>query len=242
MRYTSNVISYSSSIYTDSASRMAFRQPTLGPETDLVYQYCNDHLNSFENFDSVSIFLEPKLDSGFPDIVVVVWDKEKASHWPAARKELLSQDILITHYVNCTGELPVDSLVKKYGVKKASEMMLRLSDARIVDVESDKLLRKPLEESFAIKRLIAIEAKVKDWRKGVDQAVQNTWFAAESYLLLGVLPKTQHVAEYAEKLGVGVLNNNESFQHPHLKSKVGELPVSHASWLFNEWAWRYSNT
>lgn len=241
MRYTANVISYLSATAIPKAPAVAFRQPTAGPELDIVHRYCQDHLASIRGECELSIFLEPKLDSGFPDIVAVFWDRGIAQQWPQERANLLSMDMPIIHHVNVTGTLPVGMLVKRFGARKASNLMLRLSDAHVADVMSDEIRRKPLQDTFAIKKIVAIEAKVKDWRKGLEQAFQNTWFASESYLLLGVLPQSSNLTECAEKLGVGVLHKEQSLLKPQLKSRVGKLPTSHASWLFNEWAWKYAD-
>lgn len=242
MRYTSNVISYSSASVSTVAPAMAFRQPTAGPELDIVHQYCLEHLTDLGEGDAVSVFLEPKLDSGFPDIVVVFWDQTVAQRWPHERRDLLPQDLPIIHYVNMADSMPVSMLVKRFGARKASDIMLRLSDAQVVEVRTDGLYRKPVEEVYAVKRLVAIEAKVRDWSKGLEQAFQNTWFASESYLLLGVLPQRGNLAECAKKLGVGVLHKEQSLFKPYLKSTIGKLPISHASWLFNEWAWKYADS
>lgn len=237
---TVNLISYSSASTSPSATAMAFRQPTAGPELDIVHQYCQEHLTGLEEGNAVSVFLEPKLDSGFPDIVVVFWDQSVAQRWPNERSDLLSRDLPIIHYVNMTGSMPISMLVKRFGARKASDVMLRLSDAQVVEVRTDGLYRKPVEEVYAVKRLVAIEAKVKDWRKGLEQAFQNTWFASESYLLLGTLPQRGGLAACAKRLGVGVMHKEQSLLEPYLKSTVGMLPASHASWIFNEWAWKYA--
>lgn len=238
MLYTSNVISHSS--VSATAPSMVFRQPTAGPELDLVRQYCQDHLAKLNDANALSIFLEPKLDSGFPDIVAVFWNQAVAQHWPHERRNLLPQDLQIIHYVNMAHSMPVAMLVKRFGTRKASDIMLRLSDAQVVEVKSDGLYRKPLEKIYAVKRLVAIEAKVKDWSKGLEQAFQNTWFASESYLLLGVLPRRGNLSECAKNLGVGVLHKEQSLLKPYIKSTIGKLPTSYVSWQFNEWAWKYA--
>lgn len=241
MRYTANVISYlTSDTFRAAPPAVVFRQPTAGPELDFVMRYCQEHLVNFERGSALSIFLEPKLDSGFPDIVAVFWDREIAKKWPIDRIKLLPADIQIVHHVNMAGKIPVEMLVKRFGIRKASDMMLRLSDARLVDVQSEEICRKPLDDIFATNRIVAIEAKVRDWRNGLKQAFQNTWFASESYLLLNSLPQSNEVAVQAEKLGVGVLHKEQSLLMPHVKSQVSNLPASYVSWLFNEWAWRYS--
>lgn len=240
MRYTPNVISFFTS-QNGNATETIFRQPTHGPELDIVNMYCEEHLASPGVNESLSIFLEPKLNTGFPDIVAVFWDKEVTHKWPEARASLTSSDMAIVHHVNLTGHFPVGQLLKRFGTRKTSEMMLRLSDSQVAEVKSDEILRKPLSNIFAVKRIVAIEAKVRDWSKGLEQAFQNTLFASESYLLLESLPNSQNLFKNAERLGVGILDKNRSVTQPYLKSKVGSLPTSHAAWLFNEWAWKFSN-
>jgi hypothetical protein len=240
MRYTPNVISYFTS-QTSNAAETVFRQPTLGPELDIVNLYCEEHLAGLGANESLSIFLEPKLNTGFPDIVAVFWDQQVSNKWPQERSRLTSSDMAIVHHVNLVGQLPVDQLLKRFGARKTSEMMLRLSDSQVAEVKSDVIVRNPLNKIFAVKRIVAIEAKVRDWSKGLDQAFQNTLFASESYLLLESLPNSQNLFKNAEKLGVGILDKNRSVTKPYLKSKVGSLPTSHAAWLFNEWAWKFSN-
>lgn len=240
MRYNSNVISYFTSQNGYSASTI-FRQPTTGPELDIVKAYCEEHLGNLDTPENLSIFMEPKLDSGFPDIVAVLWSNDVAKHWPQKRQLLTNTDLELVHHVNLVERLPVVKLIKRFGTRKTSEMMLRISDAQIAEVTSEEIIKRPLDEVFAVKRIIAIEAKIKDWSNGLQQAFQNTLFASESYLLLSALPNSQNLFNTAEKLGVGILDKNSSVCRPHLKPRIGDLPTSHAAWLFNEWAWKFSS-
>lgn len=241
MRYTSKVISYLSADVSSVASTVAFRRPTAGPELDIVNLYCEEHLSSVKNGnEELSVFIEPKLESGFPDIVAVYWDRTVADNWPAERLHLLPSDIPIIHYVNMAGSISVDLLTKRFGKRKASQMMIRLSDADVVNVQTNEITKKPLEEAFAIKRIVAIEAKVNDWQNGLLQAVQNTWFASESYLLMGSIPKSDGLLKSVENYGVGLVSKDQSISNPIIKSRTGNLPTSYASWIFNELAWKFS--
>lgn len=239
-RHTPNVISYLTS-QTSNTIGTVFRQPTPGPELDIVNMYCEEHLANLGMDESLSIFLEPKINTGFPDIVAVFWDKEVSHRWPEERANLTPSDLAIVHHVNLVGKLSVDQLLKRFGTRKTSEMMLRISDSQVADVKSSELLRRPLNKTFAVNRLVAIEAKVRDWSKGLDQAFLNTLFASESYLLLDSLPNSESLFKKAEKLGIGVLDKGRSVTKPYLKPKIGALPNSHATWLFNDWAWKFSN-
>lgn len=239
MRYNAQMISYSTSISSAKDLSIVLRQSTVGPELDIVYHFYEEHLKEFVSDSNLAVFVEPRLDSGFPDMVVAFWDREVSNRWSFKRKQLLRSDMLIVHHVNLTKSLPINSLIERMGAKKAKDAIYRLEEANIVDVTSDTLLSKPLEEIYAINRLIAIEAKVKDWRKGMEQAFRNTWFASESYLLLGSIPQSHVMLEEAAKLGVGILDNKRSLIDPYAPSKLGDLPASYASWLFNEWVWKH---
>lgn len=239
MRYTTQVISYSTSNSVSKELSLILRQSTEGPELDIVYNFYENHLKDFETDSGISVFVEPKLDSGFPDMVVAFWNRDVAERWSVKRKKLLSSDMLIVHHVNLTKTLSIASLVERMGAKKATEAIIRLEEAGIVEVDVDTLVNRPLSDIYAINRLVSIEAKVRDWRKGIEQAFRNTWFASESYLLLGSIPQSQMMLDEAEKLGVGILDKNHSLINPYTPSKVGELPASYASWLFNEWVWKH---
>jgi hypothetical protein len=117
-----------------------------------------------------------------------------------------------------------------------------LLDAELINYKEGWWEAKPLEEIFAIGRLIAIEAKMKNWQEGLQQAFHNTWFASESYLLLPDVPNTSELTQQATSFGVGLLAASCSPVQSQLPAKVGQLPKSYASWLFNEWAWQAMST
>ena len=95
-----------------------------------------------------------------------------------------------------------------------------------------------LRDVFAVRRLIAIEAKVIDWQDGLQQAFQNVWFASESYLLLPRLPQSSILIEKANHFGVGLRVMGQALDSSELRSRQANIPRSYASWLFNEWVWR----
>ena len=239
MSYTAQVISYSTTSSSAKDLSIVLRQSTEGPELDIVYHFFEEHLRNFQTEYDLAVFVEPRLDSGFPDMVVAFWNKEISEKWSFARSLLQRSDILLMHHVNLTGELPITLLSDRMGAKKSAATIQRLLDAGVVELTASALIKKPLNEVFAINRLIAIEAKVRHWKKGLEQAFRNTWFASETYLLLGAIPQSQPMLADAARLGVGILDKHHSISNPYADSKVGELPVSYASWLFNEWVWKH---
>ncbi len=98
----------------------------------------------------------------------------------------------------------------------------------------DKWRIRSLRSCFAVQRIIAIEAKIDNWRRALRQAAMNLWFASSSFVLLPPSRKTDEVESHAEQLGVKIWTHGSTFSVTG--SNVG--PRSYASWLFNEWAWR----
>jgi len=119
--------------------------------------------------------------------------------------------------------------------KKTLRSLERLHAAGIVETKDRVWMLKPLSEVFAIKQLIAVEAKVSEWRAGLEQAWLNTWFASDSYLLVPRVPRGSTLLEEAQEIGIGVWTEEGQVIAPTCRPK---LPASYASWLVNEWVGR----
>jgi len=76
-----------------------------------------------------------------------------------------------------------------------------------------------------------------DWRKGLEQAVHNTWFASESYLLMPTLPRSRAPHEEAGRLSVGLIDRGTQLaDHPSAASSSALDHPSVGAWLVNAWA------
>ena len=53
---------------------LSFRKGKAGPEQELLDWFLQQKLISIPRGHNVSIFREPRLPSGFPDLVIVVWN------------------------------------------------------------------------------------------------------------------------------------------------------------------------
>jgi hypothetical protein len=95
-----------------------------------------------------------------------------------------------------------------------------------------------LRDVFAVRRIVAIEAKVSDWQDGLQQAFQNSWFASESYLLMPHIPRSPLLLEESARFGVGLRTQGQPLDNGELCPRQVPVPRSYASWLFNEWVWR----
>ena len=210
------------------------RTERVGPEFDLVASFLKAEIFTAPSPCEIAIFREPRIPSGFPDLVIVLWRPDVVRHWGVRRQQLKTEDIRLAHYLYQIGPASQQALDDALG-GKSSASLERLCEACVVKSKRDLWVLNPIREIFAVRQLIAVEAKVSDWRTGLDQAWLNTWFASDSYLLLPYIPRGSKVLDVAKDMGVGVCTDKGEVITPTCRPK---LPASHASWLFNEWVGR----
>lgn len=215
-------------------SGLGLRQTQAGPEQALVCEYLQQADLRPSASEAAEIFVEPRLDGGFPDVVVVYFEPHKTSSWPACRRDLVPHDLRllqsIIEHVGDEGLVCGKPLTARGCEKLESAGLLRRSALGLHVV--------PPRECFAATRIIAIEAKMTKWDDGLFQAAHNTRFASESYLLLSALPVARRARSRAKKFGVGLLTPETPIHDPFLVASQSAIPKSHVSWLFNEWAWK----
>ncbi len=216
---------------------LAFRTPTVGPEYDLVLDYIASRLPPAPRGQKRTVFVEPEIESGFPDVVAVYWHLATALRWSSARAELTKVDIRVAHFLAMVGVTRLDTF-RPFFKKSVVPSLERLKAAGIARSTSKAWQLRSLRETFAVRRLVAIEAKIDQWRDGLHQAIQNTWFASESYLLLPRMPKGSDLLDEASRVGVGVKTRDQNLDSSEGTARRDSIPKSYASWLFNEWAWR----
>lgn len=217
---------------------MITRTSTEGPELAVVRAFLERGIDKVPPDTQVSVFCEPLLETGYPDIVVVHWQRSRANAWPAARADLTSDDIKLLQFLTVARSVLRTELLSATCPGRRARSLDRLAAADVVKISRRWVHCRSLRDIFAVSRIIAIEAKISDWRKGLGQAFLNTWFASESFLLLPHLPARSQVMAEAQRVGIGVVDATQRLAAPHLAAPRDRLPRSYASWLFNEWAWR----
>jgi hypothetical protein len=215
-----------------------FRRLRAGPERELLEVFLGSALPfHVPRGCRLTLFREPRLDSGFPDIVLVVYHEATMRRWDRSRANLRPSDLRLLQLLIELGPRDQDDLQRVW--KKLPVASLeRLEGAALVRRVGSRWAARSIQQSFAVRSLIAIEAKVNDWKSAVQQAYLNTWFTSESYVLMPPAAKGHPLFAAARKRGVGVLSTAEGVLRKPRKSAC--LPRSYASWLFNEWAWRAS--
>lgn len=211
------------------------RRPKDGPELDLLEEFVLALPFDVPRGCKATLFREPRLDSGFPDLVIVVWHPGTMRHWSDARAQVRPRDLRIVQFLIERDGASEADLREMYPVRLDAAMG-RLENARLVRRVGRRWLPRSVNASFAVRRIIAIEAKISNWRAAAEQAYLNTWFTSESYVLLPDAKRGHPLLPVARRLGIGVLSRGQGLvRRPPSKDCQ---PRSYASWLFNEWAWR----
>lgn len=216
---------------------LRFRGQVAGPEQDLVLAFLNVATLQLPPGRSLTVFAEPAIDTGFPDLVGVVWRHEVARVWSVERERLRAVDLRLLHLLATRGALDL-SFLRDVFQRGLNGMLTRLEEAGVVSVGKTKCRARSLKSIFAVEHIIAIEAKVSAARRALEQACANIWFSSESHALLPRPRTGERLTGVATSLGVGVL----SFEHNQVAqvcaASIRAVPLSYGSWLFNEWTWR----
>ena len=216
------------------AQGLLFRRSPSGPEQVLVDWFLQQDLVRVPRGHRVTVFREPRLPSGFPDLVIVIWKEAVTSRWKPSRASLTATDLRLAHLLTRSGPQTEDTLKAMFSTWK--ETLDRLAEAGMIRKTRRFWQIQSLDAVFAAKEIIAVEAKMKEWRSALEQAYLNTWFASRSAILVPHIPRGSTLLHDADELGVTVVAQ----ENPTCALAVPEerIPRSYVSWLFNEWAWR----
>ena len=218
------------------------RHSKTGPEQELVRDFTARFASSFKKHDTnLAIFHEPQLETGFPDLVFVEYTSHVFDDWTKTRSTLQAVDLKLLHYLNSSKGADSEIIEKQLGLNGKVQLrsLEKLLDGKLITRKSRQWQPLELKRTFAIKKLIAVEAKISNWQEAFRQAQTDKWFASESYVLSPVIQPTERIRDTARDLGVGIYTYKAQKVTEIHRSHVTPLPACHASWLFNEWIGRY---
>jgi hypothetical protein len=184
-------------------------------------------------------FHEPELPTGLPDLVAVYMPKKQPELTPK-RLRLTAAHIRVLHGLHILSSSSIQDLSCQLRISRADleRLTLGLSEAELITVRGNTLLPKKLSGSFAVKHIVAIEAKISNWSKALEQAAANRWFASQSFILIPPNRSIARISDRALELGVGVLVFEDNQVNQIVDPRIYAIPTSYGSWLFNEWALR----
>lgn len=234
-------------VFCSSDGRIGYRsrETVAGRESDLVHDFIFNGLDgrgySFRS-RQMAVFVEPCIDSGFPDVVIAEFDSGFYDAWTDARDGLTCRELKLLAMLHSIEEDDSSSSqihlqMESRSLAKSAELLCAANLIRR-DCSARRWLPLPLKETFGIKRLIAVEAKMSNSQKVLEQASLNRWFASESYALTPSRPEDPFLAR-ARRVGIGmVFGMPRDGYRRCLKAKQSALPTSYVSWQFNEWIGR----
>lgn len=217
------------------------RKPTEGPELDMVQGAVPRLAELFvRRGQRVAIFWEPKIDVGFPDLVIAIFKPESYKGWSEARSLVTNRDLKIVHQLYRSRGMSSAGLEQRLGItsRELLRSLERLLDAGLISRTGSRWRLKPFAEIFGVHRLIAIEAKLSNWVSAFAQAESNTWFASESFVLSPVSRPSIITRDRSLTNHVGILTYHDGSIEQITPSANNRLPLSYASWQFNEWIGR----
>lgn len=222
------------------------RKVTKGAELELVEKFINFKISEFEKSRKrtyLAVFREPQIESGYPDVVFAEYSPTAFEKWTDARFFLTNSDLkVLQHIIACDGTEAI-TLIRQLGIDAKSLLLTleKLLDAKMIKREAKTWKAYNINKIFGIKKLIAVEAKIKNWSAVLQQALLNKWFASESYALSKLSKKpTKRVVDLFENNGVGMYIFNGEFKKIN-NSQILQLPSCYGSFMFNEWIGRRLN-
>lgn len=215
------------------------RAITQGDEFILVKQfiefYCNRFLRDNKKHN-LAVFIEPRLPSGFPDIVFASYLPNIMDNWSEERMKLNLYDLkILSHLISVKG-VSGASLISslKLPEKQTIISLEKLLDAKLITYRYKNWRPRELRDIFSIRKLVSVEAKINNVSRVVEQSFLNTWFTSHSYALTNVSKPHDETLKTFFRRGVGLYCKKKSFQEI-LKAKKFALPSSYLSLQFNEW-------
>lgn len=228
---------------SDSEIGISARTQIEGPESDLLNEFVEQYIDKLgASKRHYALFYEPLLPTGYPDLVIVSYSPQKYESWTGERAKLGVLELKVLHHLYFVKGATSSSIEQQLGIdgRLLLKILERLLDASLVRRTKQQWLPRSLSVSYGISNIQTIEAKISDWRSALSQADMNRWFSSESYVLSPVSKPTEQVLNGARTRGVGIYSMPSSERAKIIQKPVrlGGLPISYASWLFNEWIGR----
>ena len=215
------------------------RNPTPGNEHDLVERFIEYYSSDFKRNNKrncLAIFVEPRIDSGFPDMVFATYLPSILDNWSDERERLDVFDIKLLSYIADVKTVKGAKIISKLGYpeKQTITSAEKLMDAKLVTYHSGGWHIRKMHDIFSITKLVAVEAKLSDVGKVVDQTFLNTRFASHSYAVLNSTKPHNETLQTFTKYGVGLYCRGTPFKK-YVEAKQYTLPSCYLSYQFNEW-------
>lgn len=181
-------------------------------EEQLVCRLVSDLPSLFQNVNNPFVVRELGVGFGIADAVLFDIDGDSMAKRVASglTKPVLSPSQLSVLTVlglrGPTDLARLGNLLSFSRTNLRSHILRSLASNDLVSISSDGSIELNHAFKSVSRYIIAVEAKLRDWRAAVRQAVRYRWFANESYVALpSVLASQPAVQAFSESNGVGLI-------------------------------------
>jgi len=218
------------------------RSSTNGDEQVLVEQFIDYYCTAFRRNNKktqLAVFVEPRIDSGYPDVVFASYLPSILDNWTAEREKLDVSDLKVLSYLSGVKGVKGGTIITSLGFpeKQTLNSLEKLMDAKLVTYRTSGWQICELREAFSVKKLIAVEAKLSDVSGVFSQSYINTRFASHSYALINSAKPSSETIQKFDGYGIGLYSKGNCFKK-HVEATEYSLPSSYVSFQFNEWIGR----
>ena len=167
--------------------------------------------------------------TGISDLTVFTLDKRILREQKQSNRKPLTarnQIRVLTAILQSDG-VTSDELVAKTKLTKPTLLKILdgLKDAHIVDDNNNTLRANYSLKTASTENIVAIEAKVKDWKSGIRQAMRYKEYADFSYLAIyeSHISSCLNNISVFEKLGIGLIGVSDTGLTVHLEAKRSDM-------------------
>ena len=226
----------------NNKSNILTRNQTQGLELELVNRFINYKKNKFEKYNknkdiSMAIFEELKIESSYPDIIFVEYNKKNFDNWNENRKKLNNQDLKILYHIYMKNGISNSQLKRQLGINESTilETITRLLDAKMIERNNKLWKIKKKKNFFAITKIETVEAKINQWNSALTQAINNLRFSSECYVLSNTKQEPNNVIRNKfDNLGIGMYQEKNKNFNLIMKARRNKIPNSYSSLVIEE--------
>lgn len=226
----------------NSKSNILTRNQTQGVELELVNRFINYRKNKFEHDNknrniNMAIFEELKVETSYPDIIFVEYNKDNFDNWNENRKKLNKQDLKILYHIYMKNGISNTQLKKQLGINDSVilDAITRLLDAKMIERNNKLWNIRDRKNFFAITKIETVEAKINQWNSALTQAINNLRFSSECYVLSNTKQEPNNITkDKFDNLGIGMYQEKNKNFNLIMKARKNKIPNSYSSLVIEE--------
>jgi hypothetical protein len=232
-------------VFKDSnpAIGLLTRNVNIGKEYALVKLFIDYYCSKFRKDNKVNklaVFVEPLVDSCFPDIVFASFRPSILENWSDERSKLDVRELKMLSFLCYARISTVNNINTKLGLseEQAFHSLEKLFNAKLLKFSRNNWRLCSESNMFSLTKLVAVEAKISNMSKVVEQSFLNTRFASHSYALSSASNPHNSTVQSCDNFGVGLYCKSKCFKVV-VPAKKYPLPSSYQSLQFNEWICKF---